>query len=138
MFISKSAAETIAAGEKAARKIQPRDVVALAGDLGAGKTQFVKGIARGLNCSAAVTSPTFTLVHEYGGGRLPLFHFDFFRLDHLGALRGIGFDEYLFSDGVSVIEWADKLREAIPPRALWVKFEIGPANERRIDLSAFE
>ena len=117
MFISVNAAETKAVGERLAEKIQTGDVLALVGDLGAGKTQFVKGLAKGLGSTAVVTSPTFTLVHEYQGSRLSIYHFDFYRIESLAALRAIGFDEIVFGDGVSVIEWADRFADAIPPRA---------------------
>ena len=132
MFISVNAAETKAAGERLAEKIQTGDVVALVGDLGAGKTQFVKGLAKGLGSTAVVTSPTFTLVHEYQGSWLPIYHFDFFRIESMAALRAIGFDEIVFGDGVSVIEWADRFADAIPPRARWIKFEIVSDDQRRI------
>ena len=132
MFISVNAAETKAVGERLAEKIQTGDVLALVGDLGAGKTQFVKGLAKGLGSMAVVTSPTFTLVHEYQGSRLPIYHFDFYRIESLAALRAIGFDEIVFGDGVSVIEWADRFADAIPPRARWIKFEIVSDDQRRI------
>src|SRR4030081_3912609 len=104
MFISASVAETEAAGARLAEKIQAGDVLALVGDLGAGKTQFVKGLAKCVGSTAVVTSPTFTLVHEYQGNRLPIYHFDFYRIESLTALWAIGFDEIVFGDGVSVIE----------------------------------
>jgi tRNA threonylcarbamoyladenosine biosynthesis protein TsaE len=132
MFISVSVAETKAAGARLAEKIQAGDVIALVGDLGAGKTQFVKGLAKGLGSEEMVTSPTFTLVHEYQGKRVPIYHFDFYRIESLAALRAIGFDEIVFGDGVSVIEWADRFADAIPPRARWIKFEIVSDDQRRI------
>ncbi|PYK87146.1 MAG: tRNA (adenosine(37)-N6)-threonylcarbamoyltransferase complex ATPase subunit type 1 TsaE [Verrucomicrobia bacterium] len=137
MFISASAAETEAAGARLAGTIQPGDVLALVGDLGAGKTQFVKGLAKGLGSTEVVTSPTFTLVHEYQGSRLPIYHFDFYRIESLAALRAIGFDEIVFGNGVSVIEWADRFAEAIPPQARWITFEMASEDQRRIDLSNF-
>ena len=136
MFISVSAAETEGAGAHLAEKIKAGDVLALVGDLGAGKTQFVKGLARGLGSKEAVTSPTFTLLHEYRGGRLPIYHFDLYRIESLTALWAIGFDETVFGDGVSVIEWADRFGEAIPLNAHWIRFEIASENQRRINLSA--
>ena len=136
MFISVSAAETEGAGARLAEKIKVGDVLALVGDLGAGKTQFVKGLARGLGSNEAVTSPTFTLLHEYRGGRLPIYHFDFYRVENLTALWAIGFDETVFGDGVSVIEWADRFGDAIPSQARWIRFEIVSENQRRIDLSS--
>ena len=137
MFISASAAETEAAGTRLAEKIQGGDVLALVGDLGAGKTQFVKGLAKGLGSKDVVTSPTFTLLHEYQGDRLPIYHFDFYRIESLAALRAIGFDELVFGGGVTVIEWAYRFAEAIPSPARWIRFEIVSGDQRRIDLSTF-
>jgi tRNA threonylcarbamoyladenosine biosynthesis protein TsaE len=136
MFTSNSVAETEEAGAQRARKLRAGDVLALVGDLGSGKTHFVKGIARGLGAKDAVTSPTFTLVHEYSGGRLPLYHFDFYRLASIDALRTIGFDEYIFGDGISVIEWADRFPNAIPPQARWVTLSIASGNIRHIEFAS--
>ncbi len=136
MFISASGAETEAAGAGVASKLKSGDVLALVGDLGAGKTQFVKGLVRGVGSNDAATSPTFTLLHEYRGGRLPIYHFDFYRLESAEALCAIGFEEYIFGDGISVIEWADRFADSIPPQARWVKFEIVSAEVRAIDLSS--
>ncbi|HEY2102790.1 MAG TPA: tRNA (adenosine(37)-N6)-threonylcarbamoyltransferase complex ATPase subunit type 1 TsaE [Chthoniobacterales bacterium] len=133
MFISGSAAETEEAGLELARAVKPGDVFALAGDLGAGKTQFVKGFARGLGYTSPVTSPTFTLLHEYRGGRLPIYHFDFYRIESMEALTTIGLDEYVFGRGVSVIEWADRFAGAIPANARWIRFHLVSASERRIE-----
>ena len=94
----------------------------MCGDLGAGKTHFVKGLAVGLNSEAAVTSPTFTLIHEYVGGRLPLYHFDFYRLEDEDEALKIGLDEYLQGDGVCVIEWADKFPGLLPAETQWCQF----------------
>jgi tRNA threonylcarbamoyladenosine biosynthesis protein TsaE len=138
MFTSASVAETEAAGMRVARKIRAGDVLALAGDLGSGKTQFVKGLVKGLGCAEVVTSPTFTLLHEYRGGPFPIYHFDFYRIENLAALRAIGFDETIFGNGVSVIEWADRFAGAIPSHAHWIKFAILSVDQRQIDLSAFE
>lgn len=133
MFISASAAETEAAGARFAANIRAGQVLALVGDLGAGKTQFVKGLARALGSHEVVTSPTFTLLHEYKGDSLPIYHFDFYRIESLAALRAIGFDEVVFGTGVSVIEWADRFPDAIPARACWIKFEIVSEEQRRIE-----
>jgi tRNA threonylcarbamoyladenosine biosynthesis protein TsaE len=132
VFISKSAEETIAAGRSYGRDARKGDVFALTGDLGAGKTQFVKGFVAGLESEADVTSPTFVLVHEYGGGRLPVYHFDFYRLEDRQAILRLGFDDYIFGDGVSLIEWADRHSDLIPSHAKWVSFELKDENSRVI------
>ena len=132
MLISNSAAETIAAGRTYGRSACKGDVFALTGDLGAGKTQFVKGFVAGVESPAEVTSPTFVLVHEYEGGRLPVYHFDFYRLDNSEAVLRLGFDEYVFGDGVSLIEWADRYSDLIPEKAKWLSFELQGENTRVI------
>jgi tRNA threonylcarbamoyladenosine biosynthesis protein TsaE len=108
-LISQGPAETEALGEHFGRAAQRGLVLALSGDLGAGKTQFVKGLARGLGITARVHSPTFTLVNEYGGGRLKLFHLDLYRLETPAQIRSAGIEEFLPPDGVAVIEWAERL-----------------------------
>jgi tRNA threonylcarbamoyladenosine biosynthesis protein TsaE len=108
-FISHNAAETEALGEAWAREARPGWVIALSGDLGAGKTQLVKGLARGLGVTERVASPTFALVNEYTTGCLPLFHLDLYRLDTLEQIRGAGLEEFLHTRGVTVVEWAERL-----------------------------
>jgi tRNA threonylcarbamoyladenosine biosynthesis protein TsaE len=131
-IISRSAEETFEAGRAEAARVQAGDVLALVGDLGAGKTQWVKGLAAGLGSQAEVTSPTFTLIHEYAGGRLPLYHVDCYRLERPAELLGIGLDDYLDGRGVLAIEWADKFPELIPAAARWVRFAIGEGDTREI------
>jgi len=137
-FISHSPAETELLGEQFGRVAQRGFVFALSGDLGAGKTQLVKGLARGLEISARVHSPTFTLVNKYGGGRLKLFHLDLFRLETREQILSAGIGEFLQPDGVSVIEWAEKMSkvESRGSRAdkNWhcVKIEILNELERKI------
>jgi tRNA threonylcarbamoyladenosine biosynthesis protein TsaE len=133
MFISKSVEETIAAGTRCGRQARPGDVFALTGDLGAGKTQFVKGFVAGVESKVDVTSPTFVLVHEYGGGLLPVYHFDFYRIESREALLQLGFDDYVFGDGVALIEWADRYRDMIPRRAKWLSFQMRDENVREIE-----
>lgn len=133
MFISNSAEETIAAGHRYGSGAHPGDVFALMGSLGAGKTQFVKGFVAGLGSNANVTSPTFVLLHEYEDGRLPIYHFDFYRLDNREAMIALGFDDYIFGKGVSVIEWADRYSELIPVQATWISFELTGENSRQIE-----
>jgi tRNA threonylcarbamoyladenosine biosynthesis protein TsaE len=108
-LISHSPEETIALGEQWGRQAQPGWVIGLTGELGAGKTQLVKGIARGLDISARVLSPTFNLVHEYGGGRLSLVHIDLYRLETPSQIIGAGLEEYFYQPpGVTVIEWVER------------------------------
>ena len=112
----------------------------MSGDLGAGKTQLVKGIARGLGVTARVHSPTFTLVNEYGGGRLPLFHLDLYRLETAEQIRSAGIEEFLSPEGVSVIEWAERIaneegrmkNEENAKRMVRVRIEIMSETERKI------
>jgi tRNA threonylcarbamoyladenosine biosynthesis protein TsaE len=128
-FISHSPAETESLGERWGRAAQTGLVVGLSGDLGAGKTQFVKGFARGLGIPARVHSPTFTLVNEYGGGRLRLFHLDLYRLETGGQMASAGLEEFLQPDGVTVIEWAEKMEDG---KIIKAKIEIVSETERRI------
>jgi tRNA threonylcarbamoyladenosine biosynthesis protein TsaE len=139
-FISHSPTETEALGEKFGRAAKSGTVFALSGDLGAGKTQLVKGIARGLGVPARVHSPTFTLVNEYGGGRLKLFHLDLYRLETTAQILSAGIGEYLSPDGVAVIEWAERIaneefrrqNEETKPGMIFVRIEILSAPERKI------
>lgn len=133
-FTSHSPAETESLGETWGREAQPGLVIALSGDLGAGKTQLVKGIARGLGVTSRIHSPTFTLVNQYSGGRLPLFHLDLYRLETPEQILSAGLEEYLRPDGVAVIEWAERM-----PEEDWrtvhvrrVKLEVIGETERRI------
>ena len=131
-FISNSAEETESFGRQFAGTVNAGEVLALTGDLGSGKTQFVKGLTAGLGAKTTATSPTFTLIHEYSGGRLPVYHFDFFRVEDRQAAERLGLDEYFFDDGVSVIEWADRLPELIPDKARWISFETKSETQRAI------
>jgi tRNA threonylcarbamoyladenosine biosynthesis protein TsaE len=133
-FISNSSAETEAIGRQLASDVNTGSVLALKGELGSGKTLFTQGFVAGLECDAAVTSPTFTIVHEYQGGRLPVYHFDFFRLENRESAVRLGLEDYFFSDGVSVIEWADRFPELIPEQAHWISFEIRSERQRIITL----
>jgi len=134
--ISHSPAETEALGEQWGREAPRGLVIALSGDLGAGKTQLVRGLARGLGVTARVHSPTFTLVNEYGGGRLKLFHLDLYRLETPEQIHGAGIADFLQPDGVAVIEWAERLevggwrREAGKVRK--VNIQIISETERQI------
>src|ERR1017187_3315520 len=133
-FTSHSPAETEALGEKFGRAAERGLLIALSGDLGAGKTQFVRVRARGLEIPGRVHSPTFTLVNEYGGGRLKLFHLDLYRLETRGQILSAGIEDFLKPDGVAVIEWGERicgLRSAIYDLKK-VQFEIVSETERKI------
>jgi tRNA threonylcarbamoyladenosine biosynthesis protein TsaE len=130
--IAANAEETLQVAAAFVPGLKAGNVVALVGDLGAGKTEFVKGLAAGLGSPAAVTSPTFTLIHEYLGGRLPLYHMDFYRLSSEHELDEIGFDDYLGQGGVCAVEWANRFPERIPGTAFWVTLSIAENNERVI------
>ena len=132
MFISDSPKRTAEAGAQCARNAEAGDVFALTGDLGAGKTQFVKGFVAGMGANTEVTSPTFTLIHEYGGGRVPVYHFDFYRLESSDEVVRLGLDEYLFGDGVCIIEWADRFSALLPNGTRWISLEVQSETERVI------
>jgi tRNA threonylcarbamoyladenosine biosynthesis protein TsaE len=135
-FISHNPAETGSLGERWGGAAQRGLVIGLSGELGAGKTQLVKGIARGLGITARVHSPTFTLVNEYDGGRLRLFHLDLYRLETRGQMVSAGLEEFLQPDGVTVIEWAERWFEKHPTPNLenvrWVKILILNEMDRKI------
>lgn len=133
--ISDSPAATERVGREFAHDAAAGSVIALVGPLGAGKTQFVKGLVAEIGAPGPVTSPTFTLIHEYTGGRIPVYHFDFFRIEDDGAARQLGLDEYFFGDGICVVEWADKFPELIPADARWVTFEVKSEDERLITIA---
>ncbi len=131
-FTTASPAATAALGQRLAREAAAGEVWALAGDLGAGKTHFVQGVAAGLGAPTVPTSPTFTLVHEYPGGRLALFHFDLYRLRSEDEALALGWEEYLDAGGLMVVEWADKFPALLPPGVRWFRFEILAGDARRI------
>ena len=120
---SNSPMETYAFAKRMGENLSGGEVLALDGDLGAGKTVFVQGLAAGLGISEAVTSPTFTLVREYLGGSLPLFHFDVYRIADCDEMYEIGYDEYIDGDGVSVIEWPQLIDDILPPKRYNVTIE---------------
>ena len=121
--------ETEALGERLGRVVEHGAVLALSGDLGAGKTQFVRGLARGLGVTARVHSPTFTLVNEYGGGRLKLFHLDLYRLETPAQILSAGIEEFLAPDGVAVIEWAERISHCQFSIVHWKKVQIDIVSE---------
>ena len=133
-IISHSPDETESVGAEWGRTALPGQVLALNGELGAGKTQWVRGLARGLGISARVHSPTFTLVNEYGGGRLTLYHLDLYRLETPGQILSAGVEDYLVTEGITVIEWAERAFGPSwnPPGLITVRFEISGDTERKI------
>ena len=131
-YISNSAQETEALGERLAARLRPGDVIAYTGDLGAGKTAFTRGLARGLGVIDRVTSPTFTIVNEYEGGRLPLFHFDMYRLGSADELFDIGWEDYLARGGVCAVEWSENVAEALEADCLRVDIRRGEQDNQRI------
>lgn len=128
-FLTRSEAETEALGARLAAALNPGAVVAYRGGLGMGKTAFTRGLARGLGYKGRVTSPTFTIVNEYEGGRLPLFHFDMYRLEGADALFDIGWEDYLDRGGVCAVEWSELTEEALPPETVFVTIARSPEGE---------
>ena len=131
-FVTHSREETQALGARLADALDAGRVVAFTGDLGAGKTAFVSGMARALGVEERVTSPTFTIVNEYEGGRLPLFHFDMYRLGGADELFHIGWEDYLARNGVCAVEWSENVAEAIEPDAVRVSILRGEGDNDRI------
>lgn len=131
---STSAEETIALGRELAGELHPGDIVALYGDLGAGKTHLVKGICEGLGISSdSVTSPTFTLVNEYVGS-LPVYHFDVYRIERIEELFEFGYEDYFYGEGISLIEWPEKIEPLLPEHTTRIRLTHKSDNERQIDL----
>ena len=135
VITTNSERETIMVGEQIARHLKPGDIVALSGDLGAGKTTLVKGIAKGLGVKnyRYVNSPSFTIVKEYKG-KVPLFHFDVYRLDNLKDIEDIGYEDYLARDSVVVIEWSNKMTRILPKKHLDVSLKISGRSKRKMDI----
>lgn len=132
-FITKSPEETERLGERLGKMLRGGEVIAYLGDLGAGKTAFTRGLARGLGISMRVTSPTYTIVNEYTGGRLPLFHFDMYRLGSSDELFDIGWEDYLLRGGVCAVEWSENVRDAMED-AITVSIEKTDDETRRITI----
>lgn len=118
-----SAEETAMAGEDFGRKAKAGEIYCLDGDLGVGKTVFTQGFAKGLGITEQVNSPTFTILQIYETGRLPLYHFDVYRLGDPSELEGIGYEEYFYGDGVCLVEWGSQVEELLPPETRYVKIE---------------
>ena len=128
---TQSAAETQALGRRLAAQLTGGDVVVLSGTLGAGKSELTRGVARGLGILGPVTSPSFTILQVYEGGRLPLYHFDWYRVRGAAELYELSMDEYLLGDGVSVVEWPDMAAEALPETRLRITIDVLAEDRRR-------
>ncbi len=121
-----SAEETAQLGKKLAQQAKPGSIYTLDGGLGAGKTAFTQGVAAGLGVTEPVSSPTFTIVQVYGGGVMPLYHFDVYRIADVEEMDEIGYEDYFYGDGLTVIEWADYIKELLPPDYWRITIEKDP------------
>jgi tRNA threonylcarbamoyladenosine biosynthesis protein TsaE len=136
VFYTASPEQTRAWGEALAGLMEPGDFLALTGSLGAGKTCLVQGLVQGVGAPQAATSPTFGLIHEYRGGRLPVYHFDVYRLDRPEELESLGYEDYFYGDGLCVVEWGELAGPYLPDgRADIVLTPAAAAGERRIQVS---
>ena len=136
-FLTNSPEETEQIGEQLAKRLQPGAILAYRGDLGAGKTAFTRGLARGLGYTEPVTSPTYTIVNEYLGGRLPLFHFDMYRLGSSDELWDIGWEDYLQRGGICAVEWSENVADAMEDAILITIEKLGE-DARQITLEGVE
>lgn len=123
VFESTSSQMTFEFAKKIGEKLKSGDVLCLDGDLGVGKTVFTKGVAAGLGIKDDVSSPTFTLIQEYYGGRLPLYHFDVYRIDGLWDMDDLGYEEYFYGEGVCLVEWGSMIKELFPENTIYVHIE---------------
>ena len=135
---SRSAAETRALGERLASHLHPGDVVLLEGQLGAGKSELTRGIAKGLGVTETVTSPSFTILNVYESGRCPLYHFDWYRLEDAEELYELGLDEYLGGDGIAVVEWPERCPDAVPEKLIRIRLEATDDDKRLIESEDFD
>lgn len=129
-IVSQSAEQTHELGRQLGKLLQQGDIICLTGDLGAGKTAFTKGIGAGLEIKEFITSPTYTIINEYEG-RIPLFHFDVYRLEGVEEMYELGYEEYFFGDGTVVVEWADIVQDIIPQERLWITILRGKSEDSR-------
>ncbi len=131
---TRSAKETIELGKRVGKLLQAGDVVALIGRLGSGKTTLTQGLARGLEVKKKnyITSPSFTLIKEYKG-RIPTYHIDLYRIDNIKEVYNLGYEEYFYGEGVTIIEWADKIKKLLPKEGLIINLEIIDENRRKIE-----
>ena len=132
-MLTSSARETMLVGEKLAKKLVPGDVVALYGNLGSGKTTFTKGVGKGLGVKnpERINSPTFVLIKEYKG-KIPLYHLDLYRMGDLKEIENLAIEEYIYGDGVTVIEWAEKIKPLLPEKLVSVRLKAKSGNKREV------
>ena len=130
--IIKNESETKQFGLNLGKDLKKGDIIALIGDLGTGKTTLTKYIGEGLGITEMITSPTFTIIQEYYSGRLPLFHFDVYRINDIEEMAELGYEEYFYGDGVTIIEWADQIMEIIPEHAMVITIEYGITSDERV------
>ncbi len=123
IYNSNSPNDTEIIAKALAKKLKPSDVICLRGDLGVGKTAFVQGLVKGLGVTEPISSPTFTIVNCYTGGKMPIYHFDVYRIEDSDEMYEIGFDEYVYGDGVTVIEWPDNIADILPDNAYNITIE---------------
>lgn len=128
----KNEADTVSFGIELAKKAKAGTVIALTGDLGAGKTTLTKSIAKGLEIEDIITSPTFNIVKEYDTGRLPLYHFDVYRIGDVDEMYELGYEEYFYGNGICVVEWADLIEDIMPEDTMWIQIEYGENEGERI------
>ena len=131
-----SAEETQKFARNFAKKLKKGDIFCLTGELGSGKTTFIQGLAKGLGVRGKVISPTFVLMNIYKG-RIPLYHFDLYRLNSTDEIRALGYEEFFYGEGAAVIEWAEKLKELLPAECVKIKVEILGKNKREIQITDF-
>jgi len=132
MIVTNSASQTRELGQRLAGQLKAGDVVLLEGELGAGKSELARGIAKGLGVAETVTSPSFTILNVYDSGRLPLYHFDWYRLESAEELFELGMDEYLGGDGIALVEWPGKCPEAVPEDYLMIRIEADGDHVRKL------
>lgn len=138
IYNSNSPNDTEMIAKALAKKLKPSDVICLRGDLGVGKTAFVQGLVKGLGVTEPISSPTFTIVNCYTGGKMPIYHFDVYRIEDSDEMYEIGFDEYVYGDGVTVIEWPDNIADILPDNAYNITIEKDyekGENFRRIEIN---
>ena len=137
MIATRNYKETILLGERIGKTLKPDDIVALSGELGAGKTTLIQGIAKGLGVANWVTSPTFTLINEFEGN-LNLYHIDLYRIENIGDAEDLAIEEYFTKGGVTVIEWAEKIRSILPEKTIKIGIKTVSENERSFEIKGIK